>query len=334
MKRQDILKALVKGEPVERTLCLPITMMFAARFAGHSYRDYATKPSVHAECQARLAEAFALDHVSVISDPAAEASDWGATVAYFDDQPPAIDERDPLIKEPGELARLSSPDPSTGKRMSQRLELVADMRRRVGPDLIVEGWVEGPCAESSDLRGINTLMTDFFDDEDFVNGLFERVVDVALRFARLQIEAGADVIGVGDAAASLVGPAIYEEFVWPWEKKLIDAIHEAGAMTRLHICGNTNFALEKIGQLGCSVVDLDSMVDIRAARAAMPNQVIAGNLDPVRVVLQRDTRDVLEALKQCQDEAGTRYIAAAGCEIPRGTPPENLKAFSDFVQRS
>jgi MtaA/CmuA family methyltransferase len=334
MKRQDILKALVKGEPVERTLCLPITMMFAARYAGHSYSDYATKASIQAESQARLAEAFMLDHVSVISDPSVEASDWGATTAYFDDQPPAIDERAPLIAEPGDLAKLASPDPATGKRMSNRIEAVADMRRRVGPDLIVEGWVEGPCAESSDLRGINTLMTDFFDDEDFVNALFERVVDVAIKFARLQIQAGADVIGVGDAAASLVGPGIYEEFVWPWEKKLIDAIHQAGGMTRLHICGNTNFALEKIGQLGCTVVDLDSMVDIRAARAAMPNQVIDGNLDPVRIVLQRTAHDVTEALKKCRDEAGTRYIAAAGCEIPRGTPPENLKAFSDFVRNS
>jgi len=98
MKRHDILKALVKGEPVERTLCLPITMMFAAEYAGHSYRDYATKASVQAESQVRVAEAFELDHVGVLSDPAVEASDWGATVAYFDEQPPAIDERMPLIK--------------------------------------------------------------------------------------------------------------------------------------------------------------------------------------------------------------------------------------------
>jgi MtaA/CmuA family methyltransferase len=333
MKRQDILKALVKGEPVERTLCLPITMMFAADYAGHSYRDYATRATVQAESQARLAEAFDLDHVGVLSDPAVEASDWGATIAYFDDQPPAIDERTPLLKGPKDLASLSSPDPAAGKRMSNRVQAVAESRRRVGSDLIVEGWVEGPCAEAADLRGINTLMTDFFDDPEFVNALFERVVEVAAKFARLQIEAGADIIGIGDAAASLVGPGIYEEFVWPWEKKLVDAIHQDGGMTRLHICGNTNFALEKIGRLGCAVVDLDSMVDLRKARAAMPTQVLAGNLDPVRVVLQRGARDVREALKQCRDQVATRYIAAAGCEIPRGTPPENLRAFSDFVRQ-
>jgi len=332
MKRQDVLKAMVNGEPVERTLCLPITMMFAADYAGHSYRDYATKASVQAESQARLAESFELDHVGVLSDPAVEASDWGATVTYFDEQPPAIDERTPLIKETRDLGRLSSPDPATGKRMSNRVNAVAELRRRVGSDLLVEGWVEGPCAEAADLRGINTLMTDFFDNEDFVRELFGRTVEVAIKFARLQIDAGADIIGIGDAAASLVGPGIYEEFVWPWEKKLVDAIHQAGGMTRLHICGNTNFALEHIGRLGCTVVDLDSMVDLRKARAAMPNQVVDGNLDPVRVVLQCNVHDVMEALNQCREQVATRYIAGAGCEIPRGTPPENLKAFSDFVR--
>jgi uroporphyrinogen-III decarboxylase len=81
------------------------------------------------------------------------------------------------------------------------------------------------------------------------------------------------------------------------------------------------------------IVDLDSMVDIRKARAAMPDQIIDGNLDPVRLVLHRSARDVRDALKQCQDQAQTRYIAAAGCEIPLGTPPENLKVFSDFVRQ-
>ena len=44
------------------------------------------------EEQLRTAERFSFDHVSAISDPAREAADCGATVHYFDDQPPAIDE--------------------------------------------------------------------------------------------------------------------------------------------------------------------------------------------------------------------------------------------------
>jgi hypothetical protein len=59
----------------------------------------------------------------------------------------------------------------------------------VGREKIVEGWVEGPIAEGADLRGINTLMTDFFDDPAFVRDLFDFVVELELRFAREQVRA-------------------------------------------------------------------------------------------------------------------------------------------------
>src|SRR3954471_6788007 len=120
-------------------------------------------------------------------------------------------------------------DPLGGGRMHDRVRAVALLRERAGGDLLVEGWVEGPCAEAADLRGINTLMLDFYDDPAFVRDLFAFVLEMELRFAREQVKAGADVIGVGDAAASLVGPQIYNELVWPFEKQLVEGIHSLGA---------------------------------------------------------------------------------------------------------
>ena len=134
--------------------------------------------------------------------------------------------------------------------MHDRVQAAALFRERVGGEKLIEGWIEGPCAEAADLRGINRLMTDFFDDPAFVRDLFEFSLAMGLRFARAQVEAGADMIGVGDAAASLVGPQIYEEFVWPYEKQLVDGLHAMGTRVRLHICGNTRRILAGIGQPG------------------------------------------------------------------------------------
>ena len=50
------------------------------------------------------------------------------------------------------------------RRMHDRVEAVRLLAERPGETRIVEGWVEGPCAMSADLRGLNTLMLDFFDD--------------------------------------------------------------------------------------------------------------------------------------------------------------------------
>ena len=327
--------AHLAGEPVDHLPFMPITMMFAGDFAGIPYAQYCRDHQKLVAAQIKTAEAFGIDHVSCISDPGREAADCGATLAWFDNQPPAIVEDQALLADKTTLARLKTPDPLGGGRMTDRVQAASLFKERCGKDRLVEGWVEGPCAEASDLRGINSLMMDFFDDPGFVRDLFGFAVDLGLRFARVQIEAGADVIGVGDAAASLVGPELYEEFVWPAEHKLVEGIHGMGGKVRLHICGNTRRILAGMGRLGCEIVDLDYPSPMEEGRAAMgPHQVLLGNLNPVSALRNSNPEAITRAVAECHRQAGPRYIVGAGCEVPRDTPHENLRALGDYARRA
>jgi MtaA/CmuA family methyltransferase len=333
MTSRERVFAHLEGRPVDQLPLLPITMMFACRRIGARYRDYCTDYKVLVEGQTRVAEDFRFDYVNTMSDPAREAADCGATVEYFDDQPVALVEGQALLAEKRKLASLAIPDPLGGGRMHNGINAVALLKQGVGREKVVEGWIEGPVAEAADLRGINTIMTDFFDDPGFVRDLFEFVVTMELRFAREQIKAGADVIGIGDAAASLVGPPLYKDFVWPYEKKLIDGVHELGAKVRLHICGNTRRILEGMGKLGCEIVDLDYLSPMSEGRAKMgPDQVLLGNVNPVQVLRNGDPSRVTAAVAECHRQAGPRFIVGPGCEVPRDTPPENLQAMCDYAR--
>ena len=328
-----LVLAHLAGEPVERLPAMPITMMFAARVAGVRYIDYCRDHRVLARAQLAVADRFGFDHVSCISDPAREASDLGARVEWFDEQPPAIDESVALLAAKPDLAALRRPDPRGGGRMTDRLLAVEVLRAADGPPRLVEGWVEGPCAEAADLRGINTLMLDFLDDPSFVQDLFGFTTEIAMAFARAQVDAGADIIGVGDAAASLVGPEIYEEVVVPHEQRLIDHIHAVGGRARLHICGNMRRSVGPMSRLGADIVDLDSLVPLDEARAAAgPDQVLLGNLNPVTELLTSTPAEVARAIERCHRQAGSRYIVGAGCEIPAATPPENVDALVAYAR--
>ena len=150
---------------------------------------------------------------------------------------------------------------------------------------------------------------------------------------REAVEAGVDIIGVGDAAASLIGPELYNELVWPYEKRLVDGLHAMGAKVRLHICGNTSKIVEGIGRLGCEMVDLDYFVSVADARRAMgPDQVLLGNLDPVRVIRDGTPESITAAVAECHRQAGPHYIVGAGCEIPRATAPDNVLALTRYAQ--
>lgn len=332
MNGRERILAMVEGKPVDRLPFMPITMQFAAALSAARYRDYATDYRVLVEGQLLVAERFDLDYVNTMSDPAREAADCGAAVEYFDHQPAALIEENALLADKARLVTLRMPDPLDGGRMCNGVRAVAELKRRVGADKLVEGWIEGPCAEAADLRGINSLMLDFYDDPQFVRDLFEWVVEMELRFARAQVEAGAEMIGIGDAAASLIGPELYNEFVWPYEKKLIEGVRALGVHARLHICGNTRFCLKEMGELSCAIVDLDSLSPLADARRAMGSaQVLLGNVDPVAVLRDAKPDEVLAATALCHRDAGSRFIVGAGCEVPADTPHENLRAMLGYA---
>ncbi len=329
--RERVLNHLA-GQPVDRLPLMPITMMFAGDLIGARYHDYCTDFRVLVEAQLRTAEQFEFDYVNTMSDPAREAADCGAQVEYFENTPVALAEARALLADKKSLVGLKLPDPLGGGRMHNGVKAVALLHERAGHDNVVEGWIEGPCAEGADLRGINTLMLDFYDDPGFVRDLFEFVVELELRFARAQVDAGADLIGVGDAAASLVGPRIYQELVWPFQKKLVDGLHAMGTRVRLHVCGNTRFCLDGFGRLGCAIVDLDSLSPLDEARRAMgPDQVLLGNINPVTALRDSEPAKITAAISQCHRLAGPRYIVGAGCEVPRDTPQANLTALCRYA---
>jgi MtaA/CmuA family methyltransferase len=263
-----------------------------------------------------------------------EAADLGARVIYREDAPPAIDDTEPLLEDPARLLSLRAPDPWASPRMRKRIDAVALMKKGCAGQKAVEGWIEGPIAEACDLRGVSRIMLDFYDRPGFVQDLVAFLFDVEMRFARAQVEAGADLIGMGDAAASLIGPHHYSEFVWQAEKRYVAELHRMGVPVRLHICGNIGPLLAMIAELGADIVDLDSMVSVMDAREKLGPTCIAGNINPVADLRNGHPEYVEEKLAACFRDAGGRFYAvAAGCEVPRDTPPENLMSMARFAAR-
>ena len=118
--------------------------------------------------RSRVAEAFGFDYVSAISDPAREAARPRRRDRVVR-RPAARDRREPRAARRQGRSRLCA-YPTLGAPPHARSRRGGASARANAPAAtrIVEGWVEGPCAMSADLRGVNTLMLDFFDDPGFV----------------------------------------------------------------------------------------------------------------------------------------------------------------------
>lgn len=325
MNSLERYQATLRGEPVDHLARIPILMQFAAEHIGSDYGTFASDYRILTKANEVCARDFGMDQLSCISDPYRETQGFGAEIVFDPKRGPRCVA--PPLADLSALAGLPRPRPLASYRMRDRIEAVREYSNKHRGQFSILGWVEGPAAEAADLRGMESFFFDLMEEPDAVGELMDRCVEVALDFARHQIDAGADTIGIGDAAASQVSPAVYQSLILPRERLLIQGIREMGARTRLHICGNITHLLPGIATLGIDVLDVDHMVDLKTAREAVgPAVTLAGNMDPVQHVLQSNPAAIEEAVIACYRAAGYPFMVNAGCEIPSGTPPENLRA--------
>ena len=324
----------IRGKAVDRPPNFNIMMVYAAHHINQPLSQYYLDYRVLCEANLAVLNDFKLDIVQTISDPYREAADFGVPIEFPEDDLPI--RKSPLILEPEDLQNLNPPDPPTGRRMSDRLEGVRFLKEQVGGRVPVMGWVEGALAEAAVLRGVNTLMIDVHDRPEWVLELLEICAEVEISFAKAQIKAGADIIGLGDAIASQISPQMYDRFALPYEQRIFNAVHEMGALARLHICGDTTQILANMVESGADIIDIDWMVDMGlAAKTFGDGPAVCGNFDPVRVMLQSTPEQVHQKVINCLQLGGNRCISAAGCEVPDSTPHENLlaqvRALQEFI---
>jgi MtaA/CmuA family methyltransferase len=331
MNALERVRNRLAGQIVDRPPNLDIMMQFAAHHIGAPLSRYYQDYRVLCDANMAVLEDFGLDIVQAISDPYREAADLGLQVEFPEDSLPLATR--PLLAEPDDLARLPTIDPSRGRRMSDRIEAIRWFRERVGGQVPIMGWVEGAMAEAADLRGVASLLLDLYDRPAWVEDLLAKTGELAVAFARAQVEAGADIIGLGESVASQVSPRVYERLILPWEQRVFAAVREAGAIPRLHICGDTSGILRQMAASGADIVDLDWMVDLERAAGLYGDggPALSGNFDPVAVLLQGTPDEVYAAAYHCLAVMGPRGMSNAGCEVPLGTPHANLHAQSRAI---
>jgi len=319
--------AAIRNQPVDRVPTMPLVKQFCTRQMGRNYSEYNQNHRVLVECQLKIHERFSFDCFNVLGYPYREAGDCGLPLSW---PPGALPRAEGvLVQSRDDIKKIRWPAPKNGPLMRDRLQAI-ELFKKHRPDVAVLGWVEGCFAQAMTFRGLDRGLMDLVLEPDLVRELMAFILPHEIAFAKAQAKAGADIIGIGDAAASLVNREQYVEFILPCEKLLIQAIREMGASVKLHICGNITHLLSDIATLNADMVDIDWMVDLREARKILgPKVCLCGNFDPVRILLQSTPGIIRAACLACIREAGFPFVLAPGCEVPPDTSVEKFAVICD-----
>ncbi|HCC37190.1 MAG TPA: uroporphyrinogen decarboxylase [Treponema sp.] len=325
------LNARLAGKPVDKIPNMNIFMFIVAREAGVSYREYTQNYRKLVEGNLICAEKYGVDSVSAISDPMRETAAFGARMIFPENACPYAEV--PLITDSHDLSVLNRFDPLDSPRTLDRVKACELLREKAGNDYPVIGWIEGCLAEAADLRGMNSFLEEIAEDAEYLEELFEIIFVQQKRFAKAQIDAGADFIGVGNAIASLIGPKLYQKYGLSRDKAITAYIHSLGARVKLHICGNITGILEMLVEVGADILDIDSMVDFgRAARIFKGSPTaVSGNFNPAGAIMLGTVEQVEAEVRRCIDAGTETTLIAGGCEIPAAAPDENIIAMDRML---
>ena len=104
----------------------------------------------------------------------------------------------------------------------------------------------------------------------------------------------------------------------------------------LHICGHSKKILKDLADIGFNNFSLDNCESLEDIKNLVGNRMLlGGNIDPVDIMRNGTIDDVIEATKQViyyGSDNPCGYIVMPGCQVPIGTPLENIDALRYAVR--
>ncbi len=336
--RETIRKAFV-GEKTDR---VPVALigggMWSAAHAGTTLEHLIRDAQEMSDMLVAMAKALRSDLVYAGSGyPNLAAAAFGGQVKYRDVG--AVDLDGPVVGSEEELAQLDLSQIDRDPIIQCIRKAFARTRASIGEEYMVTLTAWGPFTLGARMVGEENLIRAVLKKPAYVDTVLAWATKLLISlFGPVVADGGLEVITLGDPTASgdLISRKQFERFALPSLQRFTTWARSKEAMTLLHVCGNTTDRLDLLLQTGADCISLDHKTDMTKAKEVLHGHVcFAGNVDPVRTLLQGSPEDVTAACTTVIETAGTDggFVLMPGCDIPPTVPLRNIQAFVQAAHR-
>lgn len=209
------------------------------------------------------------------------------------------------------------------------LETFSKISKNIRDKYMTTPGVTGPFSQIVFLYGLENTLFSMIDEPERLKDILEYRTVIAKEWVDELFEAGAMCvwIGEGPASSSVISPAQYIEFVFPYQKKLVEHIREKGLLCIMHMCGDINKTLKYIVETGVNGIDIDYLVDLKYAYDQVGGRAcLKGNINPADLIALGENKVFEIAKQKISGFENKGLILSTGCLVGRDTPPENIDA--------
>ena len=231
-----------------------------------------------------------------------------------------------------DLKKYNPPDPDGPTRLGDLPDLVKRYKGKraiVFHQRVAFMW-------AAYLHGIDNLLANMLLEPKFAEALMDMVLEVFIAIARRAVRAGAEAISLGDDyafnAGPLMSPEIFKQMILPRLKRMVDVMHEEGALVIKHTDGNLYPILDDLASSGSDAlhsIEPIAGMDLATTKKMVGDRMaLVGNVDCGHLLPHGTVEQVREAVRQCIADAapGGGYILSSSNSIHSSCKPENYLA--------
>ena len=199
-------------------------------------------------------------------------------------------------------------------------------------------WQDACC-----LVGTEKMIVATFDDAQWVHELLSILQKRKKTFIQSLKGARYDILelGGGDACTTVISPKIFNDFVAPYDRELIEAAHQAGQRIVYHTCGGMMPILEDIAAMAPDAMEtftpaqMGGDTNLAEAKKRIGDKVcMIGGFNQVHYLKNYSQEKCRAQVRKCFEQAGANgaYILAP-CDHFFDADIELLKAFADEARQ-
>lgn len=321
-----------KGEEVDHIPCSLISTETAAVLYGIDIRKTYTDVEVVIELEKRMMEDFGIGYMLAGPRLKGIAEALGSKMRYPENNMYLVDQ--PLISNYKMLDYMKVIDPYKDGKMPLMLQMLNALQKKFGYYDNVKSGVCGPMTCALSLRDAGMFLRDLRKEPDQVHKLLQFSVECIKAWMKVVYDEFGCVCSIADPASSmdLIGKKHFEIFSKPYLMQLVEWTKEyTGRSPSIHICGKSRKIWEDLRKIGFSSFSVDNCEDLLELKQVLgKDMAISGNVPPVDILRNGDVYTVIQSVRECIEKAADSprgYLLSAGCQIPLGTPKENLMAY-------
>lgn len=262
--------------------------------------------------------------------------DWGCKWRYFSNKSgryPEVVER-PLADK-SKLDSYKIPDPHKPGQYAGSKAVID----KYGKDYWVFACIACSIFECAwGLRGLDELMMDMVEDEDFVNALMDKVMEFPMVAGKKLIELGIDMLWTGDdvgmQTGMMISPAMWRQYLKPRYARMYSEFKKLNPNIKIayHSDGNCEAILDEMFEIGLDIINPIQPACMNPAdiKKRYGNKLSMWGTMDIQHILPFGTPAEIDAavkqlIKDCAPGGG--YILAPAHNVQSETSIENIMAF-------